>query len=148
MVFNTFFALHLAPVWIWLGSVVTARRRWKKTQYAITDKRIIIQTGFVEMDYKTIYYKDIKNVNLKVGIIGKLFSVGNIYFDTIGNSIYTSQANNSKGVPQAFQCVENAYELYTKLQKTVMDIQTDIEYPNKLRPDTNPGYNTKYEDKF
>ena len=25
-----------------------------------------------------------------------------------------------------------------------MDIQTDIEYPNALRPNENPGYNTTY----
>ena len=44
----------------------------------------------------------------------------------------------------AFLDVENAYDIYSKIQKIVLDIQTDIEYPNALRPDENPGYNTKY----
>lgn len=143
-----FFALHLMPVWMWLGSILTASKRWENAQYVVTDKRIIIQTGFIGMDYKTLYYKDIKNVVLKVGIIDKLFKVGNIYFDTTGMGIYASNGENSQVNSQVFQCVENAYELYSKFQKIVMDIQTDIEYPNKLRPDTNPGYNTKYDNKL
>ena len=32
-----------------------------------------------------------------------------------------------------------------KIQKIVMDIQTDTEYPNALRPSDNPGYNTSYK---
>ena len=29
-----------------------------------------------------------------------------------------------------------------------MDIQTDIEFPNNLRPENNDGYNTKYNCKM
>ncbi|HOP65450.1 MAG TPA: PH domain-containing protein [Bacilli bacterium] len=143
-----FFALHLAPVWMWLGSIVTANRRWKNAQYAVTNKRIIIQTGFIGMEYKTIYYKEIKNVYLKIGIIEKLFGVGSIYFDTTGMGDYVAKVESSQVSPRVFQCVENVYELYSNIQKTVMDIQTDIEYPNQLRPNTNTGYNTEYDKKF
>ena len=41
--------------------------------------------------------------------------------------------------------IEKPHEIYPRLQKIVLDIQTDIEYPNALRPDENPGYNTKYK---
>lgn len=61
-----FFAFHLMPVWIWLGNVLTANKKWKNTKYYVTDKRIIIQTGIIGASYDTIYYKDIKNVSLKV----------------------------------------------------------------------------------
>ena len=36
-------------------------------------------------------------------------------------------------------------KVYKLVQKTVLDVQTDIEYPNAYRPDSNPGYNTRYE---
>lgn len=85
------------------------------------------------MDYQTIYYKDIKNVNLKVGVVDKLLHVGDIHFTL------------NEGVSQSFLDIENAYEIYPKLQKIVLDIQTDIEFPNDLRPDENHGYNTKYK---
>ena len=29
----------------------------------------------------------------------------------------------------------------------MVDIKTDWNYPNKLRPEENPGYDTKYEPK-
>lgn len=138
-----FFALHLMPVWIWLGNIITAGRKWKNTKYYVTDKRIILQTGFVDMNYQTIYYKDIKNVNLRVGIIDKMLGVGDIYFDL--GSYNTS--NGTRTVSHAFLDIENPHEIYPKLQKIVLDIQTDIEYPNALRPDENPGYNTKYNPK-
>ena len=131
-----FFAFHLMPVWIWLSNVLTANKKWKNTEYAITDKRIIISSGFIGMDYQSIYYKDIENVHLKISVIDKILKVGDIYFDTTDK------------VKPAFLDVENAYEIYPKLQKVVLDIQTDIEFPNNLRPKENDGYNTKYNKKF
>lgn len=75
--------------------------------------------------------------------------VGDIYFDTTSSSIGIPTNNpSSQGNPQAFLDIENAYELYPKLQKVVLDIQTDIEYPNDLRPKENKGYRTKYTGKF
>ena len=128
----SFFALHLMPVWIWLSNVLTAKKNWKNTEYYVTDKRIIIESGFIGMNYQTIYYKDIKNVYLRIGVIDRLLKVGDIYFDINQNRA------------QFFLDLENPYELYTKLQKIVLDIQTDIEFPNNLRPNENNGYNTKY----
>lgn len=133
-----FLALHMMPVWIWLGNVLTANKKWKNTKYVVTDRRIIIITGFIGMDYQTIYYKDIQKVQLKINFIDKLLGVGDIYFD-----LKTKVANNA-----SFLDIENCYELYPKLQKVVLDIQTDIEYPNNLRPENNDGYNTKYNYKI
>ena len=45
-----FMLLHLMPVWIWLGNVITANRRWKNTVYYVTDKRILIQTAGAEIN--------------------------------------------------------------------------------------------------
>ena len=84
-----FFAFHLLPVWIWLGNIITASKKWKNTKYYVTDKRIIIQTGIIGASYDTIYYKDIKNVSLKIGVIDKLLKVGDIYIDT-GNTTLTN----------------------------------------------------------
>lgn len=130
-----FFAIHLMPVWVWLSNALTANKKWKNTIYALTNKRIIISSGFIGVDYQTIFYKDIKNVNLNVGVIDKFFKVGDLHFNT------------GKG-RAAFLDIADCYELYPKIQKVVLDIQTDIEYPNNLRPNENDGYNTKYTRKF
>lgn len=135
-----FMLLHLMPVWIWLGNAITANRRWKNTMYYVTDRRILIQTGFIDRDLQTVYYKDIRNVDLRIGIIDKMLGVGDIYFD-LGE--YRTN-RKTRTMYKAFLDVEAPQEVYTRVQKIVMDIQTDIEYPNAYRPEENPGYQTKY----
>lgn len=134
-----FFALHLFPVWMWLANVFTANKKWKNTTYYVTNKRIIIQKGFIAENYQSIYYKDITNVSLHIGIVDKIQGVADIYFSIING---TDTGNI------IFYDIENYREVYDKVQKIIIDIQTDIEYPNALRPENNPGYNTKYNGKI
>lgn len=138
-----FFAFHLIPVWIWIANCLTASKRWKNTKYYVTDRRIIIQTGIIGASYETIYYKDIKNVNLRIGIIDKMLGVGDIYIDT--GAVMSTNNGGTRSVKNAILDIENPYEIYPKLQKIVLDIQTDVEFPNAFRPSENPGYNTKYK---
>lgn len=118
---------------------MTANKKWKNTKYYVTDKRIIVQTGIISASYDTIYYKDIKNVSLKVGIIDKLLKVGDIYIDT-GNTTFTNS-----GTKKLFMTLLDIEKPYTRLQKIVLDIQSDLEFPNAYRPSENPGYKTKYK---
>ena len=127
-----FFALHLMPVWIWLSNILTANRRWKNTEYYITDKRIIIKNGLFSGNYETVYYKEIKSANIHIGFTDKLFGVGDIHIRTTGGTI-------------SFLDIVDANEVYPRVQKIIMDMQTDIEFPNAYRPKNNPGYNTKLD---
>ena len=132
-----FFALHLLPVWIWLYQMITAAGRWKNTEYAVTNKRIILRNGLVGYQYQSIYYTEISNVSLHVGAIDRILGVGDVYI------LMNAYANTGKDAPVILD-VEEPGRVYSLLQQTVMDIQTDIHYPNALRPDTNPGYHTQY----
>ena len=129
-----FFALHLIPVWAWIGNIVTASIEHKNTEYVFTNTRIIIKSGVIGIDVKNIYYADINSVNLKVGLIDKLCKVGDIYISGASKA-------------QVLWDIDNPYEITTKLQKIVNDIKTDTYYPNELRPDLNRGYATKYDPK-
>lgn len=126
-----FFVIHLFPVWMWVSEVLTAEKRWQNTEYAVTDRRMIIITGFVNMNVDSVFYTDVTNVSLRYSLFDKMLGVGDIYFDMINGSRY-------------FLDLSDAEEIYTRVQKIVMDIQTDIHYPNDLRPDTNSGYTTSY----
>ena len=128
-----FFALHLAPVWVWVAGIVRAATEIKNLEYVFTDKRIIIRSGIIGIDFKFLYYNEIESVNVKVNWTDKLFKVGDIYV-------------NAKSSAAVLYDLHNPYILGTKLQKVVQDITTDINYPNALRPDHNPGYHTKYND--
>ncbi|HZJ75313.1 MAG TPA: PH domain-containing protein [Clostridia bacterium] len=134
-----FFALHLMPVWIWLFNMLSANRQWINTEYAVTDKRIIIRGGTVGYNFRNIYYTEINSVDLHVGVIDRMLGVGDILINT-GGEIASSK---NKGAP-AILDIENSYELFNKIQKIVLDIQSDIHYPNELRPSENRGYNTRY----
>ena len=96
-----------------------------------TNKRIIIRSGIIGIDFKNIYYTEIESVNLKVGLVDKMLGVGDIYI----------KSNNKA---QILFDIEDPYFITQKLQEIVIDIKTDVEFPNGLRPEENPGYKTKY----
>ncbi len=128
-----FFTLHLMPFWIWLANVITANRRWKNTKYIITNNRIIIQNGFFAVNETSLFYKDLRNAQMNIGLIGKVFHTGSIIFDS-----------SSKDESFIFEDLDNCEEIYNHVQKIILDIQTDIEYPNAFRPKVNDGYKTEY----
>lgn len=134
-----FTLLHLMPVWIWLGSALTASRRWKNTSYYVTNRRIIIQGGFLAVNETSLFYKDIRNAQVRIGLLDKLLHTGDIVFD---NGVYI----NSKHQPPkpTLEDLEEPHAVYNRIQKIILDIQTDIEYPNAYRPAENPGYQTDY----
>ncbi len=132
-----FFAFHLMPVWIWLSQILTAGKRWKNTEYAVTDRRIMLRNGLIGYQYESIYYTDIANVSLRVGAIDRMLKVGDI-------CIHQTAYGSGKSAMASILDVEDADRVFAIVQKTVMDIQTDIHYPNALRPDNNPGYKTQY----
>lgn len=134
-----FFALHMMPVWIWLGSLITAPKRWRNTNYYVTNRRIIIQGGFLAVNEKSLFFKEIRSVQSKVGLFDKLSGTGSILFNA------EMISGNNKATPPSFQYLENAGAVYQRVQRTVLDMQTDMEYPNALRPEENPGYKTDYK---
>lgn len=125
-----FFAFHLMPVWIWISKIVTANKRHKNLEYAFTNKRVIIKSGIVAIDFQNLYYSDIDSVNVKVGLVDKILKVGDIYVKTGSQS-------------QVISDVENPYFLTKRLQEIVLDMKADLNFPNDLRPQTNGGYNVK-----
>lgn len=127
-----FFFIHLAPVWIWLGRTLSANKRWRNTEYIVTDKRVIIRSGFIGYSYENLFYTDIKSVDLKVGTVDRILKVGDIHIN----------AESGSAVIYDIECPQAVFGL---IQKTALDIQADIHYPNVLRPEVNPGYKTSYD---
>ncbi len=129
-----FFAVHLAPVWMWIAGIVKACAGYKNLEYVFTEKRIIVRSGVVGIDFKNIYYSDIEAVNLRVGLVDRMFKVGDIYI-------------TAKHQAEVLFDIPNPYFILSKVQKIVIDIKTDINFPNDLRPETNSGFKTKYRPK-
>jgi len=134
-----FLMLHSFPcwgswlymVWLWLAH--------NRTFYAYSNRRLMLQTGAIGTDIKTFDYSKVTNLEVTVGPIEKMFSVGSIRFNT---GVMT---NRGQAVVTYFKAIQDPYDVFKKIKGISVDIRTDENYPNALRPDTNPGYKTKYK---
>lgn len=127
-----FFALHLIPVWIYIANMIKRVAGYKNITYAFTDRRIIIRSGIIGIDFKYIYYTDIDSVNVKVGLLDRMFKVGDLY---IKSNTQTAKLDD----------IKNPYIHASKIQEIIRDLKADMHFPNDLRPEENHGYNTKYK---
>lgn len=127
-----FIAVHLLPVWMYLANIVRTVLGSKNIEYVFTDKRIIIRSGVIGIDFKSILYTDISGINCKVGIIERICKVGDLYIKA------TNQSAVLNNIPRP-------YFFLNQLQKITLDIKADILYPNNLRPKDNDGYNSNYK---
>ncbi len=129
-----FLIFHLTPVWIWLAGIIKAAIELKNIEYAVTDKRIIIKSGVVGIDFKYIYHTEIDSLNVKVGLFDRLFKVGDIYI-------------NSRSNAAVLYDLSDPYYISSNIQQISYDIKTDVQFPNAMRPKENDGYKTEYTKK-
>lgn len=134
-----FFLLHLFPFWASLLNMLRLILVYKNTYYTYTNRRIMMRSGFWGTDFKAIDYDQISDIEVTVNPIEKMFKVGTV-------QAYSGRVN-SKGdrVYDKFVAVENPYEVFKMIKQISVDIKTDYNYPNALRPGNNPGYKTEYK---
>lgn len=134
-----FFILHLFPVWVWFAKVISANRRYKNTEYCVTEKRVIIKSGFVGMQLHSLMMKDIVRVDIHRGLFDKMFGVGDL-------SVYTASSEYAKNsLINSIIDIPDYIEVMKLIQKVAYDVKADVSFPNALRPAENPGYNTEYK---
>ncbi len=114
-----------------------------KVKYYITDLRVYIESGIIGRDIQNIEYKEINKLNVNVGILGKMLNRGTISL-TPDESYYSGDTRYIRSGIKLIG-VETPYELYKLLKKNALDVTTDQQYPNVLRPDKNTGYNTELD---
>lgn len=118
---------------------------YKNIHYAITNKRVITQKGWIGRSFETMDFDQITNTEVVVGVFDKMFGgkSGSILISTAGSFTYVRRGVS--GRPYTLRNIFNPYDVYKFFKKVEHDIKTDIEYPNKLRPTENPGYKTDYD---
>ena len=117
---------------------------YSNTAYAYSNKRVMMRTGFIGTDFKTIDYDKISDIEVTVNVIERMYNVGSIRF--FSGRTQTDEGNTTK-LYDVWSAIENPYEVFKMVKQTSVDIKTDFNYPNALRPETNPGYKTKYDRK-
>jgi hypothetical protein len=115
---------------------------FSNTAYAYSNKRVMMRTGFIGTDFKTIDYDKISDIEVTVNVIERAYDVGTIRF--FSGRTKTDEGNTTK-LYDNWTAIPNPYEVFKMVKQTSVDIKTDFNYPNALRPEINPGYKTKYE---
>ena len=140
-----FMALHLMPVWIYLGGALLSFRRYRNTAYIVTDKGIYASGGIFGRTYKSKPFAELSHVDLHRGIFDQWFGVGDIITTSAqANPATLNGRRTSTNAGISIDSIANYAEVYKLVKQLQEDIYTDVMYPNDLRPSENHGYKSKY----
>ena len=141
-----FMALHLMPVWIYLGGALLSFRRYRNTAYIVTDKGIYASGGIFGRTYKSKPFAELSHVDLHRGIFDQWFGVGDIITTSAqANPATMNGRRTSTNAGISIDSIANYAEVYKLVKKLQEDIYTDVMYPNDLRPQENHGYKSRYK---
>ena len=117
IVLIAFFSIHLMPVWVWFGQMLTANKKWKNVKYALTDRRILIQDK--TMALVGINYKDIIKVDFYNFGLDKFFGVGDVHIE------FTEKYSYDDGNAQILDIVD-AYEVYSEINRRALGVNNGV----------------------
>ena len=141
-----FMALHLMPVWIYLGGALLSFRRYRNTAYIVTDKGIYASGGIFGRTYKSKPFAELSHVDLHRGIFDQWFGVGDIITTSAqANPATLNGRRTSTNAGISIDSIANYAEVYKLVKQLQEDIYTDVMYPNDLRPKENHGYKSRYK---
>jgi hypothetical protein len=128
--------LHAFPAW---GSLLYAAYLVMvhgNTAYAYTNRRLLMRSGVVGTSFTSVDYDRIQELDVTVGVIERLFGVGTV-------RAYCGR-NTSKGarIYDQFVSIANPYDVFRAIKGVEVDVKTDWNFPNAMRPAVNPGYRT------
>lgn len=131
-----FFAIHAFPFY---GSILNIIRLWLvhgNTYYAITDKRLMMRSGFWGTDFKAVDYDKIVDLEVSVNPIENMLGVGSIRA--------FSGTTTSKGsrVFDRYVAVQNPYEVFKKIKEAAADIKIKMGDQEARQPGGNTGFKT------
>jgi len=79
--------LGLLTIWIGIGLVfwVIAFIRYKTTELAFTNKRVIAKFGFISRHTVELNINKVESIQVKQGILGRIFNFGTLVISGAGN---------------------------------------------------------------
>jgi uncharacterized membrane protein YdbT with pleckstrin-like domain len=102
--------------------------RFRNTEYMVTDKRIITQTGAIGLDTRFVDFEKIQEVYVKIGIIDKLFGTGSLYAMTAGFSGFSPSAGyrygSFYGSRPSLAALKEPYKVQKLLQEAIEKSKT------------------------
>jgi len=104
----------LIGLFILLGGPMAQWLRFRNTEYTITDRRIVTQTGAIGLDTRYIENEWIREVYVNVSIMDRLFGTGSVMVSTASGMIGGTGPNSMR---PAMWCLQDPYGV----QKIIWD---------------------------
>ena len=108
------------------GPLIWQLLRHRNTEYLITDRRIITQSGAIGLDTRFVDFDKIQEVYVKIGIFDKLFGTGSLYALTAGSSTFGPAMNpygygfgGTYGFRPSLAALREPYQVQKLLQEAV-----------------------------
>ena len=107
-------------VLIFIFTAIFAAIYYKNNYFAYTNARILIRSGIIGIDFKSLDMRYVGALNVKVGFWDKVLKqeTGTITFGSMSSPMATSKA-----VGYNFSHIENPYELYKEMKQVVEEVK-------------------------
>lgn len=140
-----FMLIHMMPVWIYLGGVIFSFRKYRNTEYIITDRGVYISGGTFSYAYEMKPFAELSHISLHRGIFDQFLGVGDVELSTSHiDASYSSSRNGNSRKKFSICDIPDYQRVYKMVKDMQTDIYSDTMYPNDMRPAENHGYQTKY----
>lgn len=110
------------PVGLFLFTFLQKLFSYSNTSYGMTNKRVMMRTGFVGTNFKSIDYDKISDIEVTVNAVERAFNVGTIKF--FSGRTQTDDGATSK-LYDRWEAISNVYEVFKKVKQVSVDIKTD-----------------------
>lgn len=120
-----FFAIHLMPVWMYIGGVLTSAIKAGHTDYCVTDKAVYIQQGVLSSKVFTKPYTDMMTVTCKQGFFDKIFHTGDVVI-SCGSAVNMPGSNvrvNGRPVKSSNDLTIDNISDYQHVMQVVRELQ-------------------------
>src|SRR5690606_38412074 len=116
--FSIFMLFHMFPLWLGIGNMVRLILVYRNTYFGYTDKRVIIRTGFMGVDYKIEDFYNIENLEVNVSPLENMLGVGTIRID---EGYIRTRNNHRRRVGNRLYGIQRPYEVFKALKEIVTD---------------------------
>lgn len=82
-----FFLIHLTPVWIYLGGIFLTAKKYRNTEFAITNKAVYISGGIFSSNTERRNYTQFSNLDIHRGFFDNKLKVGDIRLTSVNEQV-------------------------------------------------------------
>lgn len=137
-----FMLIHMMPVWLYIGGIITTGLRFRNIQYIITDRGIYVSSGLFTTNCEMKPFTDLSHVNIHRGIFDQYLDVGDVIIECNHNNMGTHHDSGNHGI--AICNIPDYERVHRMISELQTNVYADTMFPNMYRPGMNYGYQTQY----